>query len=132
MRKASSSSFGFPKISLPAATMVSAPMTKVSCGVISVRCSSPYVFNMDATSLAFCAASSMTTSFGSFFMMISSPFAGQTSKLRPICSKSSRRLGDADAKIICDMVKFPFCCMLLICFLTLHKTPIRLAFVQCF
>ena len=29
-------------------------------------------------------------------MMISSPFAGQTSKLRPICSKSSRRLGDAD------------------------------------
>ena len=39
------------------------------------------------------------TSWGSFFVIFSSPFAGIIRKLNPICSNNSFRLGDAEANI---------------------------------
>ena len=58
---------------------------------------------MDATSMAFCDASSSTTSCGTLFVIRSSPLAGQISNEIPICSNNSFLRGEADASMICPI-----------------------------
>ena len=55
-------------------------------------------------SIAFMQESSMTISQGIWLFVLSSILLGMTSNVIPICSSSSRRLGEAEASMILFMV----------------------------
>ena len=104
MAAAASESAGLPRILPSQATTVSAPSTRVSVIVVSpLFCSgsqTPLTASFSHTASAFCADSSSTTFAGFVEVIFSSVSLTTTSKSSPICVRSSRLLGEADASMI--------------------------------